>query len=79
MKQGTVTGVSGPVIDVKFEAGQLPAINEALTVQLDGKTLTMEVEQHLENQTVRCVIMSGSQGLRRGMPVTALGHGIRVP
>ena len=79
MKQGTVTGVSGPVIDVKFEAGQLPAINEALTVQLDGKTLTMEVEQHLENQTVRCVIMSGSQGLRRGMPVTALGHSIQVP
>ena len=41
--------------------------------------MTMEVEQHLENQTVRCVMMAGSEGMRRGMPVTALGHGIQVP
>ena len=79
MKQGTITGISGPVIDVRFPEGTLPAINEALTVQVGGITYTMEVEQHLENKTVRCVMMAGSDGLSRGLTVTATGHGIAVP
>ena len=79
MKQGTITGISGPVIDVRFPEGTLPAINEALTVQVDGTAYTMEVEQHLENKTVRCVMMAGSDGLSRGLTVTATGHGIAVP
>ena len=49
MKQGTITGISGPVIDVRFPEGSLPAINEALTVEANGQRYTMEVEQHLEN------------------------------
>ena len=49
MKQGTITGISGPVIDVHFPEGSLPAINEALTVEANGTRYTMEVEQHLEN------------------------------
>ena len=79
MKQGTITGISGPVIDVRFPEGSLPAINEALTVEANGQRYTMEVEQHLENKTVRCVMMAGSDGLARGLNVTATGHGIRVP
>ena len=79
MKQGTITGISGPVIDVRFPEGSLPAINEALTVETNGQRYTMEVEQHLENKTVRCVMMAGSDGLARGLTVTATGHGIRVP
>ena len=79
MKQGTITGISGPVIDVRFPEGTLPAINEALTVQVGGITYTMEVEQHLENKTVRCVMMAGSDGLSRGLTVTATGHGIAIP
>ena len=79
MKQGTITGISGPVIDVCFPEGSLPAINEALTVEANGQRYTMEVEQHLENKTVRCVMMAGSDGLARGLTVTATGHGIRVP
>ena len=79
MKQGTITGISGPVIDVRFPEGSLPAINEALTVEANGQRYTMEVEQHLENKTVRCVMMAGSDGLARGLTVTATGHGIRVP
>ena len=79
MKQGTITGISGPVIDVRFPEGTLPAINEALTVQVGDTTYTMEVEQHLENKTVRCVMMAGSDGLSRGLTVTATGHGIAVP
>ena len=79
MKQGTITGISGPVIDVHFPEGSLPAINEALTVEANGTRCTMEVEQHLENKTVRCVMMAGSDGLSRGLTVTATGHGISVP
>ena len=79
MKQGTITGISGPVIDVHFPEGSLPAINEALTVEANGTRYTMEVEQHLENKTVRCVMMAGSDGLSRGLTVTATGHGISVP
>ena len=79
MKQGTITGISGPVIDVFFPEGSLPAINEALTVEANGTRYTMEVEQHLENKTVRCVMMAGSDGLSRGLTVTATGHGISVP
>ena len=45
MKQGTITGISGPVIDVCFPEGSLPAINEALTVEANGTRYTMEVEQ----------------------------------
>ena len=79
MKQGTITGISGPVIDVCFPEGSLPAINEALTVEANGTRYTMEVEQHLENKTVRCVMMAGSDGLSRGLTVTATGRGIAVP
>ena len=79
MKQGTITGISGPVIDVRFPEGSLPAINEALTVEANGTRYTMEVEQHLENKTVRCVMMAGSDGLSRGLTVTTTGHGISVP
>ena len=79
MKQGIITGISGPVIDVRFPEGSLPAINEALTVEANGHSYTMEVEQHLENKTVRCVMMAGSDGLSRGLTVTATGHGIVVP
>ena len=79
MKQGIITGVSGPVIDVRFPEGKLPAINEALTVEANGHCYTMEVEQHLENKTVRCVVMADSDGLGRGLSVIATGHGIAVP
>ena len=79
MKRGTIAGISGPVIDVQFPEGSLPAINEALTVEANGQRYTMEVEQHLENKTVRCVMMAGSDGLGRGLTVTATGHGIVVP
>ena len=79
MKQGIITGISGPVIDVQFPEGSLPAINEALTVEANGQRYTMEVEQHLENKTVRCVMMAGSDGLGRGLTVTATGHGLNAP
>ncbi len=76
---GYIVQVSGSVIDVRFEEGQLPKINEALTVELDGRTLVMEVAQHIGNGMVRCVMLAGSEGMSRGMEVTATGSAIKVP
>ena len=72
MKHGIVTEISGPVVDVRFAEGELPSINEALTLTAEGRTYTMEVEQHLTGDTVRCIMMSGSDGLSRGMTAPAI-------
>ncbi len=79
MKQGTIVQVSGPVIDVEFSAGHLPNIKEALSVELNGRPRVMEVAQHMGDNTVRCVMLSGSEGLSRGMTVDAPGRTIQVP
>ena len=77
--KGTVAQVLGPVVDVAFPEGTLPQINEALTVELDGKTQVMEAAQHVGGSTVRCIMLSPSEGLGRGVEVTATGHTIQTP
>ena len=77
--KGTIVQVLGPVVDVQFDGGKLPEINEALTVELDGKKQVMEVSQHVGGDTVRCIMLSPSEGLGRGNEVTAAGHTIEVP
>ena len=79
MKKGSIVQVSGPVVDVAFPAGELPGIREALTVETDGGRRVMEVAQHVDSATVRCVMLAGSEGLARGMEVEAPGHPIQVP
>ena len=79
MKKGSIVQVSGPVVDVAFPAGELPGIREALTVETDGVRRVMEVAQHVDSATVRCVMLAGSEGLARGMEVEAPGHPIQVP
>ncbi|NLB59965.1 MAG: F0F1 ATP synthase subunit beta, partial [Lentisphaerae bacterium] len=64
---------------VRFDEGLLPRINDALTVELDGQTLVMEAAQHIGDNMVRCIMLSGSEGMSRGMEVTATGSPIRVP
>ncbi len=76
---GKIVQVSGPVVDVEFQHGELPAIKEALTVDLDGKTLKMEVAQHIGQGTVRCIMLAPSEGLYKDMTVEATGNGIMVP
>ena len=76
---GRIVQVSGSVINVEFDEGQMPKINEALTVELNGKTLVMEVAQHIGNNTVKCIMLSGSEGMSSGMEVTATGDSIQVP
>ncbi len=79
MRRGVIRQVSGSVVDVEFEPAYLPRIQEALTVTLDGRTLTMETAQHIGRNRVRCIMLAPSEGLARGMSVTATGSGIRVP
>ncbi|MBQ3428831.1 MAG: F0F1 ATP synthase subunit beta [Mogibacterium sp.] len=79
MMTGRIVQVSGSVINVEFDEGQMPRINEALTVELGDRTLVMEVAQHIGNNTVKCVMLSGSEGMSSGMEVTATGDSIRVP
>ena len=79
MIQGTIIRVAGPVVDVKFTEGKLPALQEALTVTAEGTERTMEVAQHVNESTVRCIMLSASEGLGKGMTVTATGHGLNAP
>ena len=79
MAKGKIVQVSGPVIDVEFNKGTMPRLREALITVLNGKELTMEVAQLLEDHTVRCIMLSESEGLYRGMEVEATGSCIRVP
>src|SRR5487761_1739588 len=75
---GTIAQVIGAVVDVKFE-GELPFILNALHVQNQGKTLVLEVAQHLGENTVRTVAMDTTDGLVRGAEVVDTGGPIRVP
>lgn len=76
---GSVSQVMGPVVDVRFDEGNLPEINNALTVPIGERTLTVEVAQHIGDNTVRCIAMASTDGLTRGAPVTDTGHAISVP
>ena len=79
MNIGKIIQVSGPVVDVEFEEGQLPRLREALKVNVNGEERTMEVSQLLGGNVVRCIILSVSEGLSRNMDVIATGSDIRVP
>ena len=76
---GVVSQVMGPVVDVRFEKGSLPAIYNALTMKIGERTLTVEVAQHIGDNTVRCIAMASTDGLSRGTAVTDTGKGISVP
>lgn len=76
---GKIVQISGSVVDAAFESGRIPKIKEALTVSVNNKTRIMEVAQHIGKGVVRCIMLSESEGLYRGMEVTATGHNISVP
>jgi len=81
---GKIIQVIGPVVDVEFEPGQLPAIMSALLVSNpainnEADNLVLEVAQHLGDNVTRCVAMDTSDGLVRGMPVKDTGAPIRIP
>ncbi len=79
LAEGQVSQILGAVVDVTFPNGQIPAILNALTTQNNGKTLTLEVAQHLGDNEVRAIAMDSTDGLTRGQAVTDLGIPITVP
>ncbi len=77
---GILVQAVGPIIDVQFKEGELPNILTCLIVELnEGKTLTLEVEQHIGDDTVRCVAMGPTEGVVRGMKVLNTKGPICVP
>ena len=79
MKNGRIIQVMGPVVDVQFEDNDLPYIRDALEVDNSGKKCVMEVAQHIGDNSVRCIMLSATEGLSRDMEVTATGSSITVP
>ena len=77
---GKITQIIGAVLDIKFSAGNMPEINDAIKIPLkDGKELVVEVSQHLGDDTVRCIAMGSTDGLVRGMDAVSTGAPITVP
>ena len=79
MNTGTITQIIGPVVDAQFEEGKVPAIRNALTLEHEGKTITLEVAQHIGLDRVRCISMNETAGLTRGTEVKDTGAAISVP
>ena len=77
---GVITQIVGAVLDIRFQDGNLPEINEAIHIKRqDGDKLVVEVAQHLGDDTVRCIAMGPTDGLVRGMEAHATGAPISVP
>lgn len=77
---GTLVQAIGPVIDVRFKEDTIPPLLVALKVKLDnGKELTLEVVEHVGDDTVRCIAMGATEGVRRNLPVLNTGKPIEVP
>ena len=76
---GTVVQVIGPVLDIKFADGELPALLNAIEIDNNGQKLTVEVAQHIGDNVVRCIAMSSTDGLVRGTKAVDTGKAIAVP
>ena len=77
---GTVVQIIGPVLDIKFNADSLPKLLNAITIKAnDGHIITVEVAQHIGQDTVRCIAMQSTDGLVRGMQAVDTGAPISVP
>ena len=79
MNKGKIVQILGSVVDVEFENGELPYIKDALELMNDRKRSVMEVAQHIGENTVRCIMLSSSEGLCKDMEVIAPGGTIQVP
>ena len=76
---GRVVQIIGPVLDIKFESGKLPSILNAIEIEFEGKKLVSEVATQLGDDTVRCIAMSSTDGMPRGIEAVDTGAPISVP
>ena len=79
MSKGIIHQIIGPVIDIKFEPEHLPDLLNAINIEIDDRTIVAEVAQHIGDDIVRCVALSSTDGLRRGMAASDTGGPISVP
>ena len=79
MSKGIIHQIIGPVIDIKFEPEHLPDLLNAINIEIDDRTIVAEVAQHIGDDIVRCVALSSTDGLRRGMQASDTGGPISVP
>lgn len=79
MNKGIIVEISGPVVDCEFTGGPIPKIKTALIVKTDLSVKTLEVAEHMGGGIVRCLVLSDSLGLARGMEVENTGESITVP
>ena len=78
-KIGTLVQIMGPVLDIRFEGGEMPALNNAIEVRHGDRRIIAEVAQHIGDDVVRCVAMSSTDGLERGITAVDTGSPITVP
>ena len=76
---GKIVQVIGPVVDIRFEEGHLPKLNNAIEIDNAGSRLVVEVAQHMGDDVVRCVAMDSTDGLKRGQDCVDTGEPIKVP
>ena len=76
---GTVVQIMGPVLDIRFDNGKLPELLSAIEVYRGDEKITVEVAQHIGDDVVRCVAMSSTDGLERGIQAIDTGKPISVP
>lgn len=76
---GKVVQIIGAVLDIKFPAGKLPNLLNAVEINHEGNKLVVEVSQHIGDDTVRCIAMSSTDGLIRGVDAVDTGRPISVP
>ena len=76
---GKIVQIIGPVLDIRFEDGELPNILNAIEIDNKGQRLVAEVAQHIGDNVVRCISMGSTDGLVRGMDAIDTGEGIKVP
>lgn len=79
MSKGIIQQIIGPVIDIKFDEEQMPNLLNAIHIEQDGKTIVAEVEQHIGADQARCIALSSTDGMYRGMEATDTGEPIKVP
>ena len=79
MNKGLIHQIIGPVVDVKFDPEELPKLNNAIEIDANGRRVVAEVAQHMGGDVVRCVALSSTDGLSRGMIGVDTGGPIKVP
>ena len=79
MNEGVISQIIGPVMDVKFEEDHMPKLLNAIEIKTEGRTVVAEVAQHIGDDVARCIALSSTDGLTRGMKAIDTGAPISVP